>query len=55
MTSIYLILVAIFLFIIAINVNAELEKADFYKGMIFAISLLSFFASIIVHVVEKTI
>ena len=34
MTSIYLILVAIFLFIVAINVNAKLEKTDFYKECI---------------------
>ena len=55
MTSIYLILVAIFLLMLAIGLGRKLEKANFYKGIIFVISLLSFFASIIVYVIEKTL
>lgn len=52
MNSIYIILVAIYLFKIAINLNPKFEKASFYKGMLFVASVIIFIASFILYVCE---
>lgn len=52
MNSIYIILVAIYLFKIAININPKLEKASFYKGILFVASVIIFIASFILYVCE---
>jgi hypothetical protein len=47
-----MILLAMYLFKLAININNKLEKADWYKGMLILASLVCFFVSIFLHVCE---
>ena len=52
MNSIYMILLAIYLFRLAVNLNNKIEKAQMYKGVLAFASLLCFFGSVIIHVCE---
>ena len=52
MNSIYMILLAIYLFTFASNINNKYEKANFYRGLLVIGSLLCFFASIFIHICE---
>lgn len=52
MNSIYMILLAIYLYRMAVNLNNKLEKAQMYKGMLVLASLLCFFGSIFIHIGE---
>ena len=52
MSSIYLILVALYLFNHAVKINNEIEKANFYRGMLIIISIICVIVSIIIHLCE---
>ena len=52
MNSIYLILLAIFLFKIAVNLNKS-EKYITMRGFLAFCAFISFFTSIIVHIAEN--
>lgn len=52
MNSIYMILLAMYLFRLAVNLNDKFEKAKMYKGMLVFGSLLCFFASVFIHIYE---
>ena len=52
MNSIYLILIAIFLFDIAVNLNNS-KKYVTTKGFFALCAFVSFFASVIVHIAEN--
>lgn len=52
MNSIYMILLAMYLFMNGTNINNELEKANFYRGLFVTGSYLCFFASIFIHICE---
>ena len=52
MNSIYMILLGLYLFIFASNINNKYEKANFYKGLFVVGSLLCFFVSIFIHICE---
>lgn len=45
MNSIYIMLIAIYLFKIAENINRKFDKANFYKGLLVVGSWLCFLAS----------
>ena len=52
MNSIYMILLGLYLFIFASNINNKYKKANFYKGLFVVGSLLCFFVSIFIHICE---
>lgn len=52
MSSIYIMLIAIYLFKIAENINRKFDKANFYKGLFFVGSLICFLASLICLVIK---
>ena len=53
MNSIYLILVAIYLFHIATNLSENLEKVNFYRGLLFIASLMIFVVSFVLSIYTK--
>ena len=52
MNSIYMMLLAMYLFQFASNINNKYEKANFYRGLLAIGSFLCFFASIFIHICE---
>ena len=52
MKSIYIILVAMYLFKIAENINRKFDKANFYKGLLVVGSWLFFLASFVCLVIK---
>lgn len=52
MNSIYMILLAMYLFQFAVGINNKYEKANFYRGLFVVGSLLCLFTSIFIHICE---
>ena len=52
MNSIYMILVAIYLFKFAIGIRSNSSRATCTRGFFVCMSLLAFIGSIIIHIVE---
>jgi hypothetical protein len=50
-----MILLAMYLFKLAANVNKKIEKANYYKGWLILSSLVCFFVSIIIHICEAVV